>query len=606
MLGVCSAAAQQVLPPPPAATGTPCTGDFCTATAPLLGSLGGTGVANTGKTITLGGNFTTSGAFAFTATLTGATNVTFPTSGTLLTSAGAVTSIAGTANQIAASASTGAVTLSTPSDFRLPGTINLLTLTQPAAGATLTLANSSSLITSGAFAVTLTSTAATNSTLPAGTHTLAGLDVTQTWDANQTVEGLTTTSPGWYAQITGDSVPRVRVGLNPTDVASIGFGSGAGVRDLFLERAGAAQLRLGAPDAAAPVAQVLSVQNVVTGTSNTVGPNLTIEGSQGTGTGAGGSIVFFVAPAGTTGTSQNALSATLTLDSTKLATFAGKVTISGSTVTALNVTAGGITSFNDIITTGGSFTTGSSGAFNWGSKAAWTSPATSFIRAGLANNASPNGYTIDFESSIAGTSNNVSGASGTFQSGNGTGNSATSSLLFKTPVAVASGTGAQTETTQLTLNSTGATFAAQIVVANMTQTSAAQSGTVCWAAAGLTYDATLGCLASLPELKDFHGGISNVWSNIDKIKPYWFSWKNNTPEWKGGDHETQPGFNALEIASIPGIGGRLTAKGPDGKVRGVRYMEMTAYLQAEIIALKTANDNLACHIAKLEHHQCAR
>lgn len=42
------------------------------------------------------------------------------------------------------------------------------------------------LVTSGAFATTLTVTADTNSTLPSGTHTLAGLDVAQTWSALQT------------------------------------------------------------------------------------------------------------------------------------------------------------------------------------------------------------------------------------------------------------------------------------------------------------------------------------------------------------------------------------------------------------------------------------
>ena len=51
----------------------------------VAGQYGGTGVANTGKTITLGGNLTTSGAFATTFTVSGATNVTLPTSGTLAT-----------------------------------------------------------------------------------------------------------------------------------------------------------------------------------------------------------------------------------------------------------------------------------------------------------------------------------------------------------------------------------------------------------------------------------------------------------------------------------------------------------------------------------------
>lgn len=60
----------------------------------IAGQYGGTGVANTGKTITLGGNintggaFTTSGAFAVTLTATAATTVTLPTTGTLATLAG--------------------------------------------------------------------------------------------------------------------------------------------------------------------------------------------------------------------------------------------------------------------------------------------------------------------------------------------------------------------------------------------------------------------------------------------------------------------------------------------------------------------------------------
>ena len=57
----------------------------------IAGLYGGTGVANSGKTITLGGNistassFTTSGANSLTLTTTGSTNVTLPTSGTLMT-----------------------------------------------------------------------------------------------------------------------------------------------------------------------------------------------------------------------------------------------------------------------------------------------------------------------------------------------------------------------------------------------------------------------------------------------------------------------------------------------------------------------------------------
>jgi len=51
---------------------------------PLSGAQGGTGETNTNKTITLGGNLTTAGAFNTTLTSTGTTSVTLPTSGTLI------------------------------------------------------------------------------------------------------------------------------------------------------------------------------------------------------------------------------------------------------------------------------------------------------------------------------------------------------------------------------------------------------------------------------------------------------------------------------------------------------------------------------------------
>jgi hypothetical protein len=53
----------------------------------IAGLYGGTGVANSGKTITLGGNLTTSGAFTTTLTATANTSVTLPTTGTLVNTA---------------------------------------------------------------------------------------------------------------------------------------------------------------------------------------------------------------------------------------------------------------------------------------------------------------------------------------------------------------------------------------------------------------------------------------------------------------------------------------------------------------------------------------
>lgn len=61
---------------------SPTTGDIVLGGI-MIGDNGGTGVANIGKTITLGGNLTTSGANPVTFTTAGSTNVTLPASGTL-------------------------------------------------------------------------------------------------------------------------------------------------------------------------------------------------------------------------------------------------------------------------------------------------------------------------------------------------------------------------------------------------------------------------------------------------------------------------------------------------------------------------------------------
>ena len=88
--------------------------------------------------------------------------------------------------------------------------------------------------------------------------------------------------------------------------------------------------------------QTLSVQSF-TGT-DIPGQPFVITGSQGTGTGAGGSIIFQVAPAGTTGTAQNALVDALTLSAV---TGGGRLTLrSNSTTSFLEVQGVGVEGFN--------------------------------------------------------------------------------------------------------------------------------------------------------------------------------------------------------------------------------------------------------------------
>lgn len=88
---------------------------------------------------------------------------------------------------------------------------------------------------------------------------------------------------------------------------------------------------------------------------------------------------------------------------------------------------------------------------------------------GNANNATPVAQIVRFgENSRPGTDSNVGGASGTIQSGLGTGTGTASSLIFQTPVVAASGTTVQTQATQLTLSSASATFIPPVYLADGT------------------------------------------------------------------------------------------------------------------------------------------
>lgn len=92
----------------------------------IAGQYGGTGVNNSGKTITLGGNLTTAGAFATTLTITAGTNVTLPTTGTLSTLAGAEALSNKTITASAFNGTVGATTPSTGAFTSITGSTNLV------------------------------------------------------------------------------------------------------------------------------------------------------------------------------------------------------------------------------------------------------------------------------------------------------------------------------------------------------------------------------------------------------------------------------------------------------------------------------------------------
>lgn len=144
---------------------------------------------------------------------------------------------------------------------------------------------------------------------------------------------------------------------------------------------------------------------------------------------------------------------------------------------------------------------------------------------------------------------------------------------------------------QATITSTAGTFLQQLTVPNMTQTSVAQNGTVCWTTGtgALTVDTTVGCLASLEEMKDIHAPITGALETVRKLDPFWFTWKEGTNQ-ATTDKAEQPGLGAHAVAAVDP---RLAGYDADGTLHGVRYQELTAVLvaaikeqQAQIEALK--------------------
>lgn len=124
----------------------------------------------------------------------------------------------------------------------------------------------------------------------------------------------------------------VKVGLGLSSVSTLRWTSSSTSPnisdDLYLRRSAAANLAFGATDAALPVAQTLSVQNVVAGTTDTAGATWTFKDSAGTGTGVSGGFAWQTANASGTGSTQNSYTTKLALSS------AGAITQTSASATA--------------------------------------------------------------------------------------------------------------------------------------------------------------------------------------------------------------------------------------------------------------------------------
>lgn len=152
----------------------------------------------------------------------------------------------------------------------------------------------------------------------------------------------------------------------------------------------------------------------------------------------------------------------------------------------LSTTLAGTTTRSDqvAVLNSGNLALKTTGAFSWSStatpyaseQALLTSPAAAKIQLGATNvDTGPVNQTLQAQGVLASGTSNVSGANFTIASGQGKGNATGSSLIFQTPLAVASGVTAQTMTTALTLDGSQAGLFAGTVASTSAATGSVQT-----------------------------------------------------------------------------------------------------------------------------------
>jgi hypothetical protein len=293
-------------------------------------------------------------------------------------------------------------------------------------------------------------------------------------------------------------------------------------RDLFLRRSTSANLAFGDVDAAAPVAQTLSVQNVVAGTSNTAGADFTIKGSAGTGTGATGKINFQLAgAAGSTSSTQNSFATVLQLDAAASNTtgiiIKGNATGTGPTI---QVTGGGTSERLNLVAKGNScvsiasaiglYSSAGNGIalasdryIRWSSGTndgfgSWPTGDLTIRRGAAASlvlgdvdGSSPVAQTLSVQNA-SGTSN-VAGADWTFAGSKGTGTGSGGSVVFQIAPKGSTGSTQNSLVEALRINGEGAIIFPSTVTAGGTtgdRTINKVSGTVNIAASGTSVTVT--------------------------------------------------------------------------------------------------------------------
>lgn len=152
--------------------------------------------------------------------------------------------------------------------------------------------------------------------------------------------GLSFTASGsFFVQASAFPASITGAGVLVTSTLAIGFVSASAASsslDTLFTRKAAANFQVGAADASTSVAQTISFQGIVAGTSNTSGSTATIIGSLSTGSGTSGDIVLKTGGTGAGATVQNAAVTALTIKGgTQRVIAATTIATGGYTVSTL-------------------------------------------------------------------------------------------------------------------------------------------------------------------------------------------------------------------------------------------------------------------------------
>lgn len=134
-----------------------------------------------------------------------------------------------------------------------------------------------------------------------------------------------------------------------------------------------------------------------------------------------------------------------------------------------------------------------------------------------------------------------------------------------------------------------------VTMPNISASSAAQTGTLCWTTGtgNVTVDTTTTCLLSSMRFKhDIHPLLDPL-ATVLALKPKSYLY-NDDIKIPG----EQIGLIAEDVAQIDD---RLVSKEPDGTPHSVRYQQLTAVLAGAIQALKADNDAMRSRIDRLEN-----